>query len=93
MTKRNYRGTNTKKNSIGQTLKEGATLGLGMGVGSHAAHAIFNSLSSEPKKVDTDKKCQLILEKFKDCVNLNYNDISLCNYKFTEYMDCINSPQ
>lgn len=85
----------TKPNTMGQTLKEGATLGLGMGLGSAVAHSAFDSLTrsddKNEKQINNEfNKCIDFLNNYKECLNNTYNQES-CNIHLNNLDTCMKS--
>lgn len=87
----------TRPNSMGQTLKEGATLGLGMGLGSAVAHSAFDSLTRSDDKNEKPinnefNKCIEFLNNYKDCISNTYNQES-CNIHLNNLDNCMKTNQ
>ena len=68
--------TNTRP-TLGQTMKEGFGLGVGVSVAQHTVNGVMN-LFSGSKPVENTKVDNTKLQEYEKCMKYNSNDSDLC---------------
>lgn len=80
--------TNTQT-SIGQTIKESASMGFGFGMGSQIGHQLINNIVRSQKNPNVDQnKCAFLHNLYIKCLEKYEYETNICKDINNQFMTC-----